>query len=196
MTCSILKKYACVSQKKKQSGAVLVMALVLMAILASYGIMSMRNNVTDVGIHKNMKSRANAFQCAEAALRAGEIWIDKTLDALPEVVTTKPTPGTLQVWDYKAAEVQDIFYKNDLWWVTNGWTYGTDLIHSDYEIGCAEQPRFIVERLGTTDDGSGSLEIKELSTSGIDYYRVTAYSVGIKKNAAVILQSTFAKRLR
>lgn len=180
---------------KFQSGAVLVTSLVLMVILTALGVSTMRSNMMDINIHKNMKSRANAFQCAEAALRAGEIWLDEAVNSSPEVVTTIPTQDPIQVWDYKASAIQDISTKNLLWWQTNGWA-GPDLTNADYQIGCAQIPRYIIEKVGTVDDGSGATEIATRAKSGIDFYRVTAFSVGMENNANVLLQTTFAKRLK
>lgn len=177
-----------------QSGAVLVTALVLMMVLAIIGVASMRSNSTDIGIHKSMRNRANAFQCAEAAIRTAEL-IMENMTALPSVVTSKPTDPATEVWDYNASEIQNIFSKDRDWWNDHG-SDGTDMTNADYQVGCAEVPKFIIEKLGVVDDGSGVLEISERSKSGVDYFRITAFSVGMETNASVLLQTTFAKRLR
>ncbi len=180
----------------RQTGAVLVTALVLMAILAVVGVATMRSSTTDISIHKSMKSRNNAFQCAEAALRAGEIWLDTEIDRLPEDVMANPDPGLFQVWNYAAPEIQNIISKDAEWWENNGITYGGGMTNDDYQIGCGAEPRYIVENVGVVDDGTGNVEVAARSKDGINYFKVTAYSIGSEGTASVILQSTFAKRLR
>ncbi len=180
-----------------QRGAVLVTSLVFMAILMVIAVATMRSTTTDINILSNMQSRNNAFQCAEAALRAGEIWLDEKITSVPERVATLPDQTlNSQVWDYKAAAIQDISTKDRDWWEANGWTYGNALVDAAHQVGCAEEPRFIVEALGSFDDGSGKVEIESRSKEGVDFFRITAFSVGVETNTAVLLQTTFAKRLR
>ncbi len=180
-----------------QHGAVLVTSLVFMAILTVIAVATMRSTTTDINILSNMQSRNNAFQCAEAALRAGEIWLDEKITSVPDKVTTLPDQTlNTQVWDYQAEIIQDITTKDRDWWQVNGWTYGDALIDVDHQVGCAEEPRFIVETLGTVGDGSGAVEIADRAKIGVDIFRITAFSVGVENNTNVILQTTFAKRLR
>lgn len=181
----------------KQTGAVLVTALVLMSILAIVAVATMRSSSMDVTIHKNMKNRSNAFQGAEAAVRAGELWLENEVAGIiPEAMETKPDLSQNQVWSYTASEIQDIFSKDENWWSINGESYGPDMTNADYQVGTSLEPRFIIERMGTVDDGSGVLDISERVKNGIDYFRVTGYSVGTESNAAVLLQTTFALRFR
>lgn len=180
---------------KLQKGVVLVTSLVLMAILTVLGVATLRSNMMDVNIHKNMQSRSNAFQCAEAALRAGEMWLNDDLNALPDEVTTIPDQALFQVWAYKSATIQDIYSKDLNWWTTNGWS-GIDLTDTDNQVGCAIIPRYIVEKIGTVADEGKDLSIESRSKTGVDFFRVTAFSVGMDNSANVLLQTTFAKRLR
>ncbi len=180
-----------------QQGAVLVTSLVFMAILTVIAVATMRSTTTDINILSNMQSRNNAFQCAEAALRAGEIWLDEEITAVPDAVMTLPDQAlNSQVWHWKAAAIQNIDTKDRDWWEANGWTYGNALVDDNHQVGCAEEPRFIVESMGVFGDGSDDVEIEKLATGGVDFFRITAFSVGVETNTAVLLQTTFAKRLR
>lgn len=180
----------------KQRGAVLVTSLVLMSILAIVAVATMRSSSTDVTIHQSMKNRSNAFQCAEAAVRSGELWLQTQLNEPPVSTDTKPDLSLKQVWRYSSPLIQDIFTKNEIWWATNGETYGPGMTNADYQIGCASEPRFIIELVGIVDDGGGVLDYEESAKAGVDFYRITGFSVGTESNAAVLLQTTYAKRLR
>jgi len=181
---------------QKQQGAVLVMALILMAVLAIIGITSMRGNIMDVKIHKAMKSRSNAFQCAEAALRAAETWLgDLTVaPAADSVLLTPPSQTASQFWSSQATALQDMEIQTTTWWTANAWAYGAGMTNTNIQIGCVTPPRYLIEHLGYVDGGSDSIEIgnKDL----IDYFRITARSEGIDTAAAVVLQTIYGKRLR
>ncbi len=57
---------------RHQSGAVLVIGLILLVVLTLLGVQGMRTNVAQERMAFNMRERNLAFQAAEAALRAGE----------------------------------------------------------------------------------------------------------------------------
>lgn len=185
----------------KQTGAVLVTALVLMGVLTLLGITAMRSNMMDIQVHKAMKSRANAFQCAEAALRAGEMWMDNVSE-VPTTISVAvgsaavPSQSANQVWKAQSPKLLNMDEEDDAWWESNGWTYGDDLIDATYQLGCATEPRFIIEHLGTVSDSSQGVEFKQVAKEGMDYYRITAHSIGVSDTAAVVLQTTYGKRLR
>jgi len=181
---------------QKQQGAVLVMALVLMAVLAIIGVTSMRGNIMDVKIHKAMKSRSNAFQCAEAALRAGETWLGALTiaPASDSVLMTTPSKNAYQFWSSQATALQNMETQTTTWWTANAWAYGTGMTNTSLQIGCTTPPLYLIEHLGYVDGGSNSIETgnKDL----IDYFRITARSEGINTAAAVVLQTIYGKRLR
>jgi len=177
---------------KKQQGAVLVTALVMMAILTIIGITSMRENIMDVKIHKAMKSRGNAFQCAEVALREGEMWIDQ-LARSPETAEP-PNQASYQFWPSTSTTLANMETKNTAWWATNGWQVNANLALINNQVGCITTPYYIIEHVGFVDGGSKNLEFG--SEDLIDYFRITGRSEGINSAAAVVLQTTYGKRLR
>lgn len=56
----------------RESGAVLVIGLILLVVLTLLGVQGMRTNVAQERMAFNMRERNLAFQAAEAALRQGE----------------------------------------------------------------------------------------------------------------------------
>jgi len=177
---------------KKQQGAVLVTALVMMAILTIIGISSMRENIMEVKIHNAMKSRANAFQCAEVALREGELWVDRLARA-PETAEL-PSQASFLFWPSDSTTLANMEIQPTTWWVTNGWQANANLALTNNQAGCISTPYYIIEHIGYVDGGSGSVEFG--SDDLIDYFRITARSEGISDAAAVVLQTTYGKRVR
>jgi len=55
-----------------QTGAVLVIGLIILVVLTLLGIQGMRTNVAQERMASNMRERNVAFQAAESALRVGE----------------------------------------------------------------------------------------------------------------------------
>jgi len=183
---------------KKQTGAALIISLVLLTMLTTLGVTAMRSNLLDVRIHNNTKSKLVALQCAEAALLAGENWIWDAIDRLdPQAVA--PAQANNQVWYLGADALAGMKRQDASWWSANAWSYGTGLSHAQNYIGCSETPYYIVEKYdeytSTVGNQGSSIGFKEeASGSGYYYYyRITAYGVGTLDTAPVVLQSTFAK---
>lgn len=184
-------------QQGKQQGAALITALVFMGILTMLGISAMRSNTLDVKIHNAMKDRLNAFQCAEAALRQGELFISTSNSKPDDTTTGVPTKASLEVWRIDTLTLNNFVDQAASWWVTNGWSDNTLKDITDVKVGCADDAYYIVQSLGGIgDNGSGDLSFKSQATSQIDGYRITSRSEGVSENAAVILQSTFTRQFQ
>jgi len=185
------------SLKSKQQGAALITALVFMGILTMLGISAMRSNTLDVKIHNAMKDRLNAFQCAEAGLRQGELYIS-TANAKPDdFITGVPDKTAGEVWQIDTIILNSFVDHDAAWWVTNGWSDDSLRDDTDVTVGCADDAQYIVQSLGGIgDNGSGDLSFKAQATSQIDGYRITSRSEGVSANAAVILQTTFTRQFQ
>jgi len=180
----------------KQSGAALVIALVLMTVLTMMGVTAMRSNTMDVRVHNAMKDRGNAFQCAEAALRQGELFIENVSVRPDDTTPGIPSKANLQVWKIDTSTLNNLVNEDYTWWQTNGWS-DLALSDADVEVGCAAQADYIVQSLGGIgDNGSGDLSFKAQAESQIDGYRITSRSEGVSDNAVVILQSTFTRQFK
>ncbi|MBD3893974.1 PilX N-terminal domain-containing pilus assembly protein [Hydrogenophaga sp.] len=61
--------------RRRQQGAVLVVGLIILVVLTLMGVQAMRTNLVQERMASNMRDRNLAFQAAEAALRAGEAYV-------------------------------------------------------------------------------------------------------------------------
>ena len=177
----------------KQQGAVLITSIVLMIVFTLLGVAAMRTNITDISIQGSIKNRSNALQCAEAALRAGEIWLDDLSGAAYQVTTT-PSQSANQVWEVNLPGMQNPELKDDSFWLddTKTWAYGGALQDNTRPtVGCQNDARYFIESLGfVSSDSEGAGFDKQVKARSA-VYRITAYSTGIDGNAAVVLQSTY-----
>jgi len=180
------------SLKGKQTGAVLITAIMLLIVFALLGVATMRTNITDITIQSGVKNRGNAFQCAEAALRAGELWLDDLTGAAYEV-STPPDKSKNQVWNVNNPKIQNPSTEIvDLWGDTTlTWAYGGALINADAQLGCEDDPLYFIEALGSVASDSEGLDIDTQSKGRSAMYRITAYSIGMDDNAMAVLQSTY-----
>lgn len=177
----------------KQQGAVLITSIVLMIVFTLLGVAAMRTNITDISIQGSIKNRSNALQCAEAALRTGEIWLDD-LSSAAYPVTTTPSQSANQVWEVNLPGMQNPELKDDSFWQddTRTWAYGGALQdNSRPTVGCQNDARYFIEWLGEVSGDSEGIGFDSQARARSAMYRITAYSTGIDGNAAVVLQSTY-----
>jgi len=189
-----MKPLARTNLYKQQYGAALITALVFMGILTMLGISAMRSNLLDVKIHNAMKNRLNAFQCAESALRQGELYIEN-LDVRPsDSELGVPVQSQQEVWSMEDTTIDRLVNLNSSFWLTNGWGDWA-LSHTSTEVGCADQANYIVQSMGSAGTGlTQDLSISAQTNEQISGYRITSQSAGVSGKATVIVQSTYLRR--
>ena len=180
------------SMPSKQTGAVLITSIVLLIIFTMLGVATMRTNITDITVQDGIKNRNNAFQCAEAALRSGETWLGD-LSGPAHAVGANPTQSGSEVWEANLTAIRNPSLQLDSLWAddTKTWSYGTDLMNANTNIGCKTDPRYFIESMGAVSSVSDSLDYESMAKGKSAFYRVTSYSTGMDNNATVVLQTTY-----
>jgi len=161
-----------------QRGAALIVALIFLIILTLLGTSGAVNNALEERMANNTRDRDLAFQAAEHALGAADVWIkNQTKTALQTAATTTANDGVLNDGQNHA---NDAAY----WLETFTWTGTNRQKPSDSLSGISSQPIYVVERMpqATCPSGSGNC----------DYYRITARGLGATSDAVVILQAMYA----
>ena len=176
----------------RQTGAVLITSIVLLIIFTMLGVATMRTNITDITVQDGIKNRNNAFQCAEGALRAGEAWLGD-LSGPAYAVNANPSKSNSEVWEANLTAIRNPSLQLDSLWAddTKTWSYGTDLINADANIGCKTDPRYFIESLGAVSSAGDCMDYECMSKGKSAMYRVTSYSTGMDDNATVVLQTTY-----
>ena len=180
------------SMPSKQTGAVLITSIVLLIIFTMLGVATMRTNITDITVQDGIKNRNNAFQCAEGALRAGEVWLGD-LSGPAYSVDANPSQSNSEVWEANLTAIRNPSLQLDGLWAddTKTWSYGTNLMDADANIGCEKDPRYFVEAMGAVSSASDSLDYESMAKGKSAMYRVTSYSTGMDDSATVVLQTTY-----
>jgi type IV pilus assembly protein PilX len=154
---------------KHQSGAVLVISLIMLLLLTLIGVTGMQTTGLEEKMAGNMRDRNLAFQAAESALSAAEASLSPTL---PNFVTS----GTNGY--YSSAAAMPAIDSDTFWATGNTHTYSGDTLVG---IDSSLQPRYIIQDLGCAT----------ATCPGVHNYRITARATGGTSSAVVILQSVF-----
>ncbi len=186
--------YNSFSISSRQSGAVLVVSLLLLLIMTVLALGASQATRMQERMAGNARSQDLAFQSAEAGLRAGERLIDNP------ALTAAPVPcasGKCQVYELGVlTEKLNLTYSDQAfqpttWWKTHAWDYAESSEISGPEMASAD-PTFYIEELEEVPD---SLSIPPTGPPPSRmYYRVTSRGEGGTASSQVVLQSTFARR--
>jgi type IV pilus assembly protein PilX len=179
----------------RQSGAVLVISLIILLILTLLGMSSIQTTTLEERMAGNTLSTTTALQAAEGSLRQGEgvilgwtahpvasatgtggLWV---LDS-PDPVTSSNT----EPWWQEASTVAN-------WWTNNGVSFvGTLQFASG--AGPSVAPVHLIEEQAYIKDTKTIGLITD--DTGRQFYQVTGRGVDISGTAEAILRSTFARR--
>lgn len=104
-----MNKYPATPIARKQQGAVLIVALIMLLLLTIIGLSSMRGTSLQESMAGNMRDANLALQASEAALRKGEETVTAkflagtltTLEAAPLAETYTDFPGTAELPEYQ-----------------------------------------------------------------------------------------------
>lgn len=167
-----------------EGGTVLVMAMTFVLILSFIGVTSMTTAALEEKMAGNMSDKNVAFQTAESALVAGEVWIGGQMSKPvfdPAVVNDGlhlPSTTSTPVWD-----------------VSTGVWSGTDVFSFPAMNNVSTAPAYIIEDLGAIPDINGSLVLPaNYKASGKNVFRVTVRTSGTNAAALAMIQSVYEKR--
>lgn len=165
-------------QALQQQGAALIVSLIILMVMAMIGLSSMQTTTVEEKMAGNMRDQSVAFQSAETALRAGEIYLGAPI---------------LPVFNNSHGLYQPASGSNPPVWEAVDWSDSDQVITvSDLTIADAvHKPAFIIEELAKVADASGSLEAATAKVSA--FYRITAHASGTTGTSKVILQSVFKR---
>jgi type IV pilus assembly protein PilX len=166
----------------RQSGAVLIISLIVLLLLTLIGVSSVQTTSLEEKMAGNLRDKNIAFQAAEAALRQGE--------ALANTIN----PTTINAAN-NGINSTGIYQEGAI--LPNPFPWPNNAAVGIYNGGVFSQvnlpPRFIIEILQSTKSNGCSLEanVEEDSTCLTYWSRITAQGTGGSDNSVVKLQSIF-----
>lgn len=172
---------------KNEKGSALIICLVILLVMTMIGVQGMQSTTMEEKMSGNFRDRALAFEAAEAALQAGEVWLN-----LQPQQPVASNSGDNNVWTLGSADLSSTSL-----WSTSGLNATTELTIG--AGGIAAAPQFLIEERseGSVLGGKGSVETGANSANYADpmavKYRITARGVGSQTNTVVLLQANYEK---
>lgn len=169
---------------RRQSGAVLVISLIILLVMTVIGVTAMRRTTIEEKMAGNLRDRNLAFQAAEAALRDAQTWLAD--QAVPPEADDTASNG---IWTMNApGDVED----PDFDWATDGVEYGADT-NAAAMVGLSAPPRYLIELQAYIPDSSSVDPEAAALGKGQYYYRVTGIGYGGSDTAESVLQATVVR---
>lgn len=194
------------SQFSKQSGAALIVGLIMLLLLTLVGVAGMRDTLLQQKMVSSSKDREVALQAAESALRFASNEL-----TTPTQLNITNSNG---IYDLNVPSSEALFLRNgteSAFW--NSWNWSNAVEYGLTLDGVASQnpPKYVIEKLpldgyGTSEGGTGGSgaaggivsaadpigEPDVVTGAGFDgtVYRVTVRAVGSTPDAVVLLQGT------
>jgi len=171
--------------RKRQTGASLIVSLMLLVVLTLLGLSGMQSTIMQERMSSNVRDKGLAFQAAESAVRGGEDWVkNQTISKLvPQDGSSCSAPCNLVgLGDYL-----NMTTRNFSWWETTGRAY------TDMPTGAvASAPRFIVEEHSIQRDSLADATDNN-SPPVRTLYRLTAVGVGGTVTAESMIETLYAR---
>jgi type IV pilus assembly protein PilX len=171
-----------ISNPGRQSGAVLIVSLLLLLVLTVLGVVMMQTTQMQERMAGATRDLNMSLQGAESGLRYGESVVAAL--ASPDSTGTLPCTvcqkGVLPIAIYDSVQFD---------WNANAWVYGQAGLTGTTKL--AENPRYVTELLEFVPD---SLDVGQEVPDGRDFFQVSARSTGATGLATTVLQSTYARR--
>lgn len=172
---------------RRQTGVVLIFAIIFLSVLALLGASAAMNNTLQERMAGNTRSRDLAFQAAEAALRDAEktigTWRVASFNGSNGLFCGTDDNDLDGVDDNGDGVTDEDNHANsaDYWRDSSHWTSHRSLASVTLTSGLlSAEPYYLVEKRGCN------------TTQDVEYYRVTARGVGKDANAVVVLQAGYA----
>jgi type IV pilus assembly protein PilX len=146
-------------------------------VMTVIGVAGMQGTTQQEKMAGNMRNRNLAFQAAEAALRAGERYVDPAGTPPADSVFTASTPGLTTTLTSMTSGDDWMSYN----WATSSQTYSDGTLTE-----VSQQPRYVIEDTTATDPACSGATANRC-------FRITARGVGGTDDAVVILQSTYIR---
>lgn len=175
----------------KQTGAALIIGLVLLVALTIIGVSSLTTTSLEHRMAGNMGDVNQAFNATETASRAMQRIIAPLSippKAAADCIGTASNVAPLCIVNTQANSWW--LGTNHAWWTTNAIELaGTGTISSS---NVKTQPHIIVEKLQFVPDSL--VRGLDYVTKGTQYYRITSRGTGRSNSSQAMVQQTIAKR--
>lgn len=172
---------------KKQSGAILVVSLIMLLLLTLIGVAGTQVTGLEEKMAHNSRDQNLSFQAAEAALRGAE----KKIDELPSITSL----NGLHNWLLTEDTTMPPLFKNSPPLTKVAWDSNDSFeFESDIEE-INTQPRYFIKHIGNNDlEKINNTSYGEGNKAIISYFIVTAKGTGAQDTSQSYLRLYYARK--
>ena len=177
----------------QQSGITLIIGMFMLILLTLVSITGAQMTTLEEKMASNSRDKHTAFEAAEAGLLGGEEYIEDVVISLAAFDTT----GTDGLYDNS----MDNIWEEVDWHGADSGNNNEVIAYSDINSthNVKTSPEFVVQHYASIEADADTLNLDNYGqgtgSGDVEMFRVTARGTGGSDNAAVILQSTYGKRL-
>ncbi len=177
-----MRTHSFFNRSQRQSGAVLVVGLIMLLIMTLLGITTMHTSVIEEHMSGNLRDKQLAFQAAESGLRDAEAF----LETIVSVAALDGSDGLYGLDD----DEPDI---DGTWDDSNSRTYSGTL------SGVNTIPRYRVKLIGEFGESTGAINIGRYgelkAQEGVTAFLITVRGTGGSDNSVVYVRSYYGRRI-
>lgn len=167
----------------RQSGAVLVISLIILLVITILAIGSTRTSTLEEKMAGNTRDRNLAFQSTESAIREAEVFIEN-------VVSLGAFDGASGLF----AQTHD----EPSYYDPNTWADTSKHVVAATDFGSYEPPRFFIKEYTVVTGTEGAMNMSgygdNKGTGDVTVFRITARGTGASADSAeVILRSQYGR---
>ena len=165
----------------RQRGSALIVSLIFMLLLTIIGVGAMQSSILQERMAGNTRDVNSAFQAAEAAVRAAELYLQSAVvgpfdgnGGLYRRCAPGDTTTGCAIPDWRDP-------------ASSGWAARPGTL-----AGVAAQPQYMIQRLPPVADPTGSLAADQAAEM-IEMYRITARGFGSSDHTMVVIQTMYRR---
>ena len=169
--------------KGREGGSVLIVSILILIVLSLLGLTAVRTTTLEEKMAGNLRDENLAFQSAESALRAAEVFTES-------VVSTNAFNDTGGLYSKATADPDYL--------AAATWSASRSAAYSGTIAGVATQPRYIIKYVGADTSNRGALNIGgygNQQAGSLNSFRITARGTGGRDTTQVTLQEFYARRM-
>jgi type IV pilus assembly protein PilX len=181
-----------IPSRKQQSGAILVISLLMLLVLTVLGVVMMQTTRMQERMAGNTRDLSAALQGSEAAVRYAEQQL-AAYTSRPDTDSTSSCGSTTAANTVCATNALPvaIYDTSQFIWKTQAKLYGHAGSPTTAVAQLPDPPEYTDERLGFIRD---NLDTGQDPPEGRDFFQLTGHSTGLSGNTNTVVQSTYARR--
>ncbi len=168
----------------RQSGAVLVVGLIILSVLIMIGVTAINSSSIGEKLTANQRNKELSLQASQSALIDGEQWLVSQTQAPISATTCALPPCNV----FATGVYSNLHLKTSSWWSTNARLFSGNI----YQV--TSQPQYLLEQFNFIP-----YELSPEARSkgeGYYYYQVTARGAGGNDQATSIVQSIYTVQFK